>query len=129
MFFHLFSITFCHECNTTNAYEEGLSDCVRHHPHLKNNRACPPPSSVTILNSFKHFFPSDVVGAVARLTPLHVGFPHQHQGSARHQEVSFDDIFYFGNTHTEQTATLRLCSLPPFLQLCCPFIQAASAAD
>jgi len=34
---------------------------------------------------------------------------------------------YFGNTHTEQTAPLL--TLPPSLQLCCPFIQAASAAD
>jgi len=36
---------------------------------------------------------------------------------------------YFGNTHTKQTARLRLCSLPLSLQLWCPFIQAASAAD
>jgi len=41
---------------------------------------------------------------VAGPTPLPVGFPHQHQGPARHREVSLNDIFYFGQTHTEQTA-------------------------
>jgi len=69
---------------------------------------------------------------VAGLTPLPVGFPQKLQGSAMTKEtkVPFRNILYFGNAHTEQTATLRLCSLFfSNLQLCCPFISAASAAD
>jgi len=59
----------------------------------------------------------------AALLPLPVGSPQKLQGSARHQEVPFDDIFYY---HTQRTADSRpqTCAsahFSPYLQLCCPF--------
>jgi len=67
---------------------------------------------------------------VARLMPLPVGFPHPHQGPARHQEVSLNDIFYFV-THTTPSRPQH-CASAPFLPLHSPlgaFMSAASAAD
>jgi len=58
-----------------------------------------------------------------------VGFPQKLQGSARHTEVSLDDIFIGITPHFSRPQDCASAHLPLYLQLCCPFISAASAAD
>jgi len=71
---------------------------------------------------------------VTLLWPSPVGFPQKLQGLSDNNEVPFDNMVLFNTRNTKQTARRHVCSLAsahshPNLQLCCPFIWAASAAD
>jgi len=66
--------------------------------------------------------------SVAALTPLPVGFPQKHQGSAMTKEVPFDNMFNLYHTHRSDRNTELLLTLLLHSPLRA-FMRAASAAD